>query len=162
MLVTTRWSHHPGKRQRGDHADAYVCAVIIERLSRSDAVDLLQHDNRPDAAELRDRSLTLRARLDSLATDFADGELTASQLRIATERIRKQIAEIDDLLADLGKVNVLGGLAGVPNVGAIWDGVGLDRQRAVIDALMTIILHPPGRGARTFDASTIEIEWTTE
>jgi len=148
--------------RRGDHVDDYVRAVVVARLSRSDAVDLLQHDTRPDAAELRDRSLVLRARLDSLATDFAEGELTASQLRTATQRIRSQIVQLDAQLADLGKINVLGGLAGVPNVGAIWDEVGLDRQRAVIDALMVVTLHPPGQGARTFDSATIEIKWTTE
>ena len=147
--------------RRGDHVDAYVRAVVVARLSRPDAVDLLRDDTRPDVGELRIRSLALRSRLDSLAVDFADGELTASQLRTATERIRLQIAQVDAVLAAAGRVSVLSDLAGQPDTAAVWDGLALDRQRAVIDALMVITLHPPGRGARTFDPSTIKIEWRT-
>jgi len=138
-----------------------VRAVVVARLSRPDAVDLLRDDTRPDVGELRIRSLALRSRLDSLAVDFADGELTASQLRTATERIRLQIAQLDAALAAAGRVSVLSDLAGQPDTAAVWDGLALDRQRAVIDALMVITLHPPGRGARTFDPSTIKIEWRT-
>ncbi len=145
--------------RRGDHVDDYVRAVVVARLSRSDAVDLLRDDTRPDVGELRIRSLALRSRLDSLATGFADGELTASQLRTGTERIRAQITEVDAALAAAGQVDVLGDLAGVPDVAVVWDGLALDRQRAVIDALMTIGLHPPGQGARVFDPSSVRIEW---
>jgi hypothetical protein len=31
----------------------------------------------------------------------------------------------------------------------------------VVDALMTIRLHPVGRGVRTFRPETIDIEWKT-
>jgi site-specific DNA recombinase len=56
-------------------------------------------------------------------------------------------------------VSVLGGLVGVDDVRAVWDGLELDRRRAVIDALMTITLDSPGRGARVFDPDTVQIEW---
>ena len=147
--------------RRGDQVDDYVRAVVVGRLSQPDAIELLRADTRPDAGKLRTRNLTLRSRLDSLATDFAEGELTASQLRTATERIRAQIAEVELQLADAGRVDVLGDLAGAPDVAARWDGLGLDRQRAVIDVLMAITLHPPGQGARTFDPATVKIEWRT-
>lgn len=38
---------------------------------------------------------------------------------------------------------------------------GTDRCRAVVDALMSVTLHPPGPGARKFDPDTVGIEWRT-
>ena len=68
----------------GDPVDDYVTAVVVGRLSQPDALDLLADDTRPDAGALRTEAMALRGRLDALAAEFADGELTASQLRVAT------------------------------------------------------------------------------
>jgi site-specific DNA recombinase len=52
---------------------------------------------------------------------------------------------------------VFGSLVAVPDVRAAWDGLDLDRRRAVIDALMMITLFLPGRGARVFNPATARI-----
>jgi hypothetical protein len=33
----------------------------------------------------------------------------------------------------------------------VWDGLDLSRRREVIRALTPVILHPAGRGARSYD-----------
>lgn len=138
--------------------DEYVGVVVVERLSRPDAAELLADDTRPDAAELRSESQALRIRLDALATEFADGELTASQLRTATARLRARLDGVERSLADAGRVNVLGPVVGAEDVAAAWEGLDVDRRRAVIDLLMTVRLLPPGRGTRTFRPETVDIE----
>jgi site-specific DNA recombinase len=44
---------------------------------------------------------------------------------------------------------------------AVWKSLDMDRKRAVIDVLMTIRVHPPGKGTRRFDPSTVEVAWKT-
>jgi len=141
--------------------DDYVSQVIVARLSRPDAVALLQADTGPDVEALRTQAMALRERLDGLALEFADGELTASQLRTATERIRAKLAEAEAALADSAKVDALGPLVLSGDVQAAWDALGTARRRAVVDMLVTVTIHPPGRGVRTFRPETVGIEWRT-
>lgn len=141
-----------------DPVDEYVAAVVCGVLGRPDAAGLLVDESRPDVEELRVESVALRARLDSLAVDFADGVLTASQLRAATERLRARLAEVEGQMADASRVDVLGALVGAEDVRAAWDGLSVDRQRAVIDVLARVVVHPPGRGVRTFRPETVELQ----
>lgn len=53
-------------------------------------------------------------------------------------------------------MNVLGPLVGAADVRAAWGALGPERQRAVVDLLMTVTPHSPGRGRRNFDPDTIE------
>lgn len=43
------------------------------------------------------------------------------------------------------------------DVRTVWAVLDPDRQRAVVDALMTVTLHSPGRGRRTFDPYSVEV-----
>lgn len=47
-----------------------------------------------------------------------------------------------------GRVDVLGPLIKAADVRAVWEAMDTDRQRVVIDTLMTVVLLPPGRGVR--------------
>lgn len=73
--------------------DDYVTEVVIARLSRDDAVDLLIDPHRPDVDELRGQARALRAHLEELGDEFAAGELPAAQLRRINERIGSQLAD---------------------------------------------------------------------
>jgi DNA invertase Pin-like site-specific DNA recombinase len=139
--------------------DDFVSAVVVERLSRPDAVGLLADDTRPDVGAMREEAVALRTRLDALAVEFADGALTASQLRAATERLREKLADVEARMADAGRIDVLGPLVTADDVRAAWDGLSDARRRAVVDLLMVVRLHAPGRGARTFNPATVEIRW---
>lgn len=142
--------------------DELVEAVVVARLSRQDAADLLVDDDAPDAEAMRTEARTLRVRLDSLAVDFADGSLTASQLRAATNRLRVRLAEVEAAQAHISRAPVLTGLVGATDVKADWDGLSLDRKRAVVDVLCTVTILRTGRtGRRAFDPETVRIEWRT-
>lgn len=139
--------------------EEYVGRVMVARLSRSDASELLADEAHPDLGALRDEANGARARLDALAIDFADGALTSSQLRAATSRLRERLSEIEAQLSDAGRVDVLGALVGAEDVSAAWDALSIARQRAIVEALATVTLHPIGRGTRTFRPETVGIAW---
>jgi hypothetical protein len=116
-------------------------------------------DNRPDVDELRSTAQTLRARLDELAGMFAAGSVTGAQLATGTERLRAELATVERSMAHASRADVLGDLVRAAEPGKVWDGLDVDRQRAVVDTLMTVRLFPPGRGVRTFDPASVEITW---
>jgi hypothetical protein len=139
--------------------DDFVAALVISRLSQPDAADLLLVDDGPNLGALREEAAALRARLGELADLFADGGITGAQLARGTDRARAALQAVEEQLADAGRVSALGDLVTAGDVQSVWDGLDLDRRRAVIDALMAITLHPPGRGARTFRPETVEVAW---
>ena len=72
--------------------------------------------------------------------------MTSSQLRSAASRVKQKLATIETQMADAGRIDVLGPLVRARDVRKAWKALNTDRQRAVIDALMTIGIMPPGRG----------------
>jgi len=141
-----------------EHVEDLVVRVVIARLSRPDARDLLVDDKRPDVAALRKEAERLRRKLDSLAVDFTDGSLTASQLRTATTRARAKLADVEQRMAHVDRAPLLADLVTADDIQVVWDRLPLHRRRAVIDLLMTVTLLPGRKGPR-FDPSTVEIEW---
>ncbi|MCC8247655.1 hypothetical protein [Saccharothrix luteola] len=112
--------------------------MIVARLSRSDAADLLVDEQRSNVAELREELSAKRARLDALALDFADGLLTRSQPQTATQRLRSRIGEIEAEMADTARADILGDLVRAEDVREAWEALGRSRQRAVIDTLAVV------------------------
>ena len=60
-------------------------------------------------------------------------------------------------MADAGRTDVLGPLVHAKDVQAAWDGLGTDRRRAVIDALVTVVIMPAGQGAKKFREETVVV-----
>lgn len=157
-------ARHEGRKvahvtRKTEPVDNYVSALVVERLARPDARDLLIDHERPDVEGLRDEAQTIRARLDSIASEFADGVLTASQLRTLTERLRANLAAVEGQLADAGRVDVLGPLVGAEDVAAAWDALDMDRRRAIVSLLMDVTIMRTRQGGRTFDPESVRIEW---
>lgn len=139
--------------------EEFVEAVMVARLSKPDARDLLTVTNQPDTDGLRDEANGLRERLDALAVNFADGSLTASQLRVATERIRSRLEAVEGQLADAGRVDLLGPMVDSADVASAWASASVSRRRSVIALLAEVTIYPPGRGVRTFNPDTVAVAW---
>lgn len=145
-----------------DPVDALVVEAVVKRMARPDAARLLVDDDAPDSDALRKEARNLRSRLDTLAVDFADGSLTAAQLRTATERLRSKLDAVETAQAHTHRAPILAGLVGKTDVQAAWDALPFARRRAVIDTLMRVTIDPePVRGARLFNRQLIRIEWKT-
>lgn len=145
--------------RRADTIDEYVRGFAVRKLMAPSAIELLHTETGPDVDALRRRAQVLRVRLDTLAVEFADGDLTASQLRAATQRMRDQLRAVESELADAGRVNLFGDIVGAADVAAVWDSWDTDRQRAAVRALMNVRVLPVGRGIRTFRPESVEIGW---
>jgi site-specific DNA recombinase len=141
--------------------DDFVRDIVVERLSRADAATLLFKAELPDVEALRDRQIVLSNRLDELALMLAYGEINRAQLKTGTEGVRAAMREVESQLADAGRVDVLGDLVNATDVRRMWDSpkMDLDRQRAVVDVLISAVLLPPGRGTRTFRPETVQVTW---
>ncbi|GIG22467.1 hypothetical protein Cch01nite_31910 [Cellulomonas chitinilytica] len=132
--------------------DEYVTEAVLSRLER---VDLPVAGIDADAVrELQ----TVRDRLDDLAAAYAADRVTLTQLTTATEALRSRQGQLETKLATSHAGSVLHALTG--DVRAAWEGLSLDRRRAVITATVeTITVTSPGRGARTFRPETVQIVW---
>lgn len=139
--------------------DGYVVALVVDRLSRPDAAELMVSDSRPDVGVLRDRAAALRARQEEAASLFAEGSVTGLQLKTITADLAQQLTEVESAMFDSQRTRVLEGLIGAPR--AVFDGSSLDRKRAVIDLLMTVTILPAGRYGRGFDPNFVQINWKT-
>jgi DNA invertase Pin-like site-specific DNA recombinase len=160
---TYRCKDHPGHLARmADPADAYVEAVIVERLSRPDALEVFAPTVAADTRDLSGEADTLRRRLEDFAVDYADGVLSRQQFATVNERVRGRLAQLETEIATAGATDVVAPLVGSGDVAAAWADLSTPRKRGVIDALAVITLLPPGRGTRTFREETVAIEWRTD
>ncbi|MFB6567382.1 recombinase family protein [Streptomyces noursei] len=152
--------------------DTYVVARAIARLSRPDAAELLLPPS-PAAGEGEDLAATanaLRAKLDGFAADYAGDLITRQQMLDGTALTRKRLEKTEAQMAVRASRSVLASLPlGTSEVEGLWPGFDLDKQGAIIDALMAVTIHParrgrpagfqPGSQAGYFDERTIEIRW---
>jgi len=140
-----------------ESVDKLVRAVVVERLSQPDAVDLLAEDH-GDVRQLQAEADAARQALDVLAETFAEGAMPASAFRAGTERAQARLTEIESAMTRAAAGSPLGDLITANDVAQAWDGLSLARQRGVLDALMDITVKTTGRGAR-FRPEDIAIDW---
>lgn len=151
---------HVGRR--GDLIDDFITDLVLHRLAQPDALERLRpQPPEVDVAALRAKATALRTKLETVALEFAeDDAVTPAQLRVMTRRIRDNLAEVEGALMEAGRVDILASLIGADDVAATWeDDMDTDKQRAAIDALLMIVVHPVGRGARVFNSETIWTRW---
>lgn len=145
--------------------DAYVTQLVIARLSRPDAVDLLAAAAGPDSGAQHRKADALRERLDELAAAYADGAIDARQLREGSERLRARLRDVEAQIAAAGRRSALADLPGAPDLAERWAAFPVDRRRAVVEELMTLVIHraPKGRrkgwrpGETYFDPKYVEV-----
>lgn len=158
-----RCSAKPHLTRKQGVIDEWIGDLMIARMSRPGAVTLThRRGSAPDVEALRTRAQALRGRLDELAVLLADGTLTRAGVEAASARLRTELAEVEEGLADAGRADVLGPLVAAQDVAAAWAELGTDRQRVVVDTLIEITLLPPKLGNGPFDPDSVEVAWRTE
>ncbi|MGN7704081.1 recombinase family protein [Cellulosimicrobium sp. 22601] len=148
-----------GLVRRRDAVDAFVVAVLAERLRQPDALDAMRPSDDGAAALLTEQE-ALRLRLDGLAALVADGTLSPEAVREAATPLRNRLAAVGDALARTSGVPVLDGLEDVrERLEEVWSTLGLDRRRALLRAFLVVTLHRAPRGRKEFDPGTVSIAW---
>ena len=126
--------------------DDYVRGVVSGVLSRPDAADLLREPDDGSTDALRATQDALRARLAVFEADYASGDINGRQLADATARVQAELDKVGGDLAAKMRGTALGELVDAPNPGEAFLDATLDRQRAIVDALATVTIHPGRRG----------------
>jgi len=142
--------------------DSFVAALVCGRLGRPDAAELLRPGAGEEVARARLEADELRGRLEDAASDYADGAITAPQLRVITARLRPQLEALELLSSPPpDPVGALSDLITSDEVRATWDGLDVRQRREVIALLMQVAVLPtrPGRG---FDPGAVRVSWKQE
>jgi DNA invertase Pin-like site-specific DNA recombinase len=153
--------HCHGVARKIASVDKFVLDVVAERLSREDALDLVTKRDVPDLAALRARATALRTSKDEMAVAKAKGQVTLSQLIAHNEETDRQLAEIKDQTEDDGKARILKDVILVGDRAAVLAkilGYDLDRQRAIIDVLLTVTVLP-GQARGELRTKLLPITW---
>lgn len=145
--------------RKADPVDDVVEKVMIARLSRPDAIELLSTNTSPDVADLRAKAEAIRERIDNLAVGLEEGLLTLGAVRKSSERLKVELRAVEAKIQDSTHADVLSPLITAHDVAAAWEACDLQQKRAAIEALMTVTLLKPETGTREFDPETVRIDW---
>ena len=141
--------------------DEFVTETVCALLDKHGA-GLLPARDRDATTELHAEANTLRARLDEVGDMLGDGELTRAQYARQRERIESKLDGVTEQLATTQTGSALDGVATAETPSAAFLAQTVARQRAVIDAIMTVTIlsAKPGRLPKgvEFDYSRVKIE----
>jgi site-specific DNA recombinase len=137
-----------------ERVDQLITKLVTQRLAQPDARAIFSPE--PDPLLIAEAN-RLRTKLEFVAGQFAKDQITGDQLTRITSTVRPRLQEIE---AQLRPVVVdLADLA-TPDIAKRWDGIPLERRRAVVDFLLDVTLLPRGKDApRRFDPGSIRVEW---
>ena len=125
--------------------DEFISLILVKRLSRPDAVNLLRKGSGEDPVRLLAEKAQLRQQLESLGTAIAQGLNPVTAIK-ATQEIDAKIAALDVRLAAAVEVDPLASLVGAPDVPARWQELGLDVRRAVLRELLDVRVRQVYKG----------------
>ncbi|MFF2077085.1 recombinase family protein [Kitasatospora sp. NPDC058162] len=154
--------------------DAFIEGQALARLARPDAAALhLKAVQENPSEDLAAQAGNLRAKLDSIAADYAEDRITRQQMLDMTAISRERLNVVMAKMAGRAANSVLASLPlGSQKIEEAWKGYHIDRRRQIISALMVITVNkarrgrPPGYKAPAngergsyFDPTTIDIQW---
>lgn len=150
--------------RRGVPLDDFVERVVIARLSRPDAADLLDDRERHDVDELRAERRRLETAVRQAGDDEMDGLIDRAERVRLTRRANARIAELDEKLRAGVDTTALAEVVGSDDVAAAWHGLTLGKRRAILEALATVVVFSVGQGNRRrmsdeAMARTVRFDW---
>ncbi|MEV0422574.1 recombinase family protein [Streptosporangium canum] len=131
--------------------DALVTAAIIELIRISDPADIIGHTATEgiDIPALRAELAMHQQRLEQISADYDDDLITRSQMLTTTAKRRQKIDKVKAVLDRASEdANPAAKLFGVDDIEAAWDALTLGEQREICRRMVTVTIHPVGRGRR--------------
>lgn len=148
---------HVSRRQ--DLVDELVETVAVARLRQPDLLELMraEEDDETVAAALAE-AREKRGRLTGFYDAAAAGDLTPAALGRIEARLLPEITAAEKRAQRAALSPVVADVAG-PDAADHWARLSMPQKREVIDTLMTVTIMPMGRGRRTFDPSSVAVQW---
>ncbi|HEX5120347.1 MAG TPA: recombinase family protein [Pseudonocardiaceae bacterium] len=141
--------------------DDYVSDVVIARLSREDAIDLLaEADDAVDLDALNVEGVRLQQQLDELDDDLDARRIDRARWLRRNARLKEQLQAVEAAQVAAAGTNPLRAIIGAPDVRRRWEQeLTLGQQRAIVDVLCTVAVAPAGRGGGSaFDEARVDIQ----
>lgn len=139
--------------------DELVERVIVGRLSRPDAAALFTSVDDPAVADAVVQAQELRARLDALYAEAAEGALSATGLARVEARLLPMIEAAERKARPRVLPTAVAELAG-PRAADAWMALTMPQRREVVRLLLDVtILRVGGRAYARFDPESVRITW---
>lgn len=142
----------------GGPVDGYVLDVLAARLRRPDIRDLLRSGT-VDTRPLDREAARLQRRLRAIDADYDAGNIDGVRYKAATDRVRVELAAIDDRRASASAGRAVAEVLRAADPGDELLASPLAVQRAILDALCTVTVGPGAHGRKTFDPESVQIAW---
>lgn len=157
---TYKCSERSDVARKADAIDEFVTLVVLERLGAPDAHDLLAVDTGPHVEALRTEAAALRVQLDEAADLFTQRAIRATQLAKITAGVEERLAEVEGELTAVARGDALAAIIGTGDIHGAWDNADILTKRAIVKLLFArVVIEPVPRGSRTFDPTSVRIEW---
>jgi site-specific DNA recombinase len=141
--------------------DAYVVDVITGWLARPDAAEIFAPKS-IDTKALSVEVAKLRALIAAAERDYDEGLIDGRRLKGRRDALLPKLDSIERELVGASTSNRLAGLVGNPQAREVFDGLSLDRQRAVVDAVVNVTILPTTGKGGAFDPTLIRAEQRQE
>jgi site-specific DNA recombinase len=144
--------------------DVWLGLLVVDRLDRPDAPDLLTDPELPDLYALRAHAAGLRTRRGQLEDAATAGVVDPSAAEAGSARLGDELAAVEDQMIDHAVRGRPASQTGADPVDVAWERLDVERQRAVLRALVDrVVLHPVPPGHRAGDPdvlrNTIVVSW---
>lgn len=140
-----------------------IAKAVLYRLDTQELADALAGRTAQDEAlaQVADQLADDRAQLEELAATYADRAITMREWLTARKPIEDRISSNERRLARANGSDALHGLVGNgEELGRTWDSLNLDRQTAIIRAVLDHAVIAPGvLGARSLDPARVQPVW---
>lgn len=142
--------------------DGHVEGLVIERLARPDAAELLGDERQAEEArQAFAEAAEKRVRLEEFYEAAANGDVTPAALARIERKLLPEIEAAEQRAADLQVPAALRDVVR-PDIADFWPTLPMERRRDVIRTLMDIRLMPEGKnskGARNNPERRVSITW---
>jgi DNA invertase Pin-like site-specific DNA recombinase len=144
-----------------DWLDEYLEDVIVERMSRSDARDILSRPRKvaeTKGEELQELIQEKKVLLQSWYDAAAEGKISPNGLAEIESKLLPEIEVLGARLRSLVISPLLLDLA-CAKPRDVWERWDIAMRREALGLLMIVRVMKTNRGARTFDPNRVKIEW---
>jgi hypothetical protein len=135
--------------------DAYIEEVVVERLSRPDAAELLIARPDVDVSALAQEANSLRARMVNLGDLAESGDMSNAEYRQRKARLSEKLAGVEAEMTAAAGTSPLAGIAGRPDADEVWADLDLAHRKAVIDTLVEVVVLPAQSRGKGFDRDRV-------
>lgn len=138
----------------------YVVEAILARLSKPEVLAAIGTEPDANHTSTLEAIRKLRGRLDEIADEVAEGNISAKMAGQAEAKIESQIQQMEAAMRPQGLPPALTALL-AGDVRQAWDGLDLEQRISIIRSLCTITISRTShhRGSHRFDRTRVEISW---